>query len=115
MEHQLFRGPTARPLLVGQEPVPPVLFIGIKDLQGHVLFIGFGSSFFVSVKDFPMFPPNYVFLAHDNCKCDLVEKPVINEVVVYNIENDILIDATTLGSWMNYPPIRIRPSFSQHK
>ncbi|KAF8661743.1 hypothetical protein HU200_056695 [Digitaria exilis] len=90
--------------------------VGIKDLQGHVLFIGYGSSFFVSVKDLPMLPPNLVFLAHDNCKCDLVEKPVINDALVYNIEDDTLIDFTTLGLWMNYPPIWIRPSFfSQHK
>nr|CAB3477080.1 unnamed protein product [Digitaria exilis] len=48
--------------------------------------------------------------------CDLVKKPVINEVVVYNIENDSFVDAPSFGSWMDCPPpIWIRPSFSKHK
>ncbi|KAF8661742.1 hypothetical protein HU200_056694 [Digitaria exilis] len=90
--------------------------VDVKDLQGHALFIGYGSSFFVSVEDFPMLSPNCVFLAYDNCRCDLVKKPVINEVVVYNIENDSFVDAPSFGSWMDCPPpIWIRPSFSKHK
>lgn len=46
-----------------------------------------------------MLSPNYVFLAYDNCRCDLVKKPVINEVVVYNIEHDSFVDdAPPFGS-----------------
>ncbi|CAL4949981.1 unnamed protein product [Urochloa decumbens] len=108
--------PKTHQVIVFKPDIAKEDLIDIKDLQGHALFIGFGSSFFVSVKDFPTLNPNCVFLAHDNSKCDLGKKTVINEVVVYNIENDSFVDAPPFSSWMDCPPpIWFRPSCSQHK
>ncbi|CAL5036726.1 unnamed protein product [Urochloa decumbens] len=52
--------------------------VEIKDLRGHALFVGFNSSFFVSVNDFPTLSRNCVYLAHDKAKSDnLPDKSIL--------------------------------------
>ncbi|CAN6223985.1 unnamed protein product [Urochloa humidicola] len=90
--------------------------IKIKDLRGHALFVGFNSSFFVSMNDFPTLSPNCVYLAHDEVKSDNIpDKSILKEVIVFNIEDDTLseLPAATTNLWHESPPpIWFRPSFA---
>uniref|UniRef100_A0A0E0C166 F-box domain-containing protein n=1 Tax=Oryza meridionalis TaxID=40149 RepID=A0A0E0C166_9ORYZ len=77
--------------------------VQIKDLRGHALFVSFGTSFFVSVNDFPVLTPNCVYLAHDSTKCRRFEH-IAKEIRVYNLQDDTFADQYTQSSWKNCPP-----------
>uniref|UniRef100_A0A0D9V0D6 KIB1-4 beta-propeller domain-containing protein n=1 Tax=Leersia perrieri TaxID=77586 RepID=A0A0D9V0D6_9ORYZ len=90
--------------------------VQIKDLRGHALFVSLGTSFFVSVSDFPVLTPNCVYLAHDNTKCRNY-KHTAEEVRVYNIQDDTSVDQPTLSSWENFPSpaLWVQPTLSLNK
>lgn len=89
----------------------------INDLQGNALFVGFGTSFFVMVKDFPMLTPNCIYLSHDKAKFEYLDKIQLEELLVYNLADGTLSDFLPQHSkFLNSPPpIWIRPSFSANK
>uniref|UniRef100_I1NMR4 KIB1-4 beta-propeller domain-containing protein n=1 Tax=Oryza glaberrima TaxID=4538 RepID=I1NMR4_ORYGL len=90
--------------------------VQIKDLRGHALFVSFGTSFFVSVNEFPVLTPYCVYLAHDSIKCRRF-KHIAKEVRVYNLQDDTFADQYTQSSWKNCPPpaLWFQPTWSLNK
>uniref|UniRef100_A0A0D9V0D5 KIB1-4 beta-propeller domain-containing protein n=1 Tax=Leersia perrieri TaxID=77586 RepID=A0A0D9V0D5_9ORYZ len=85
----------------------------IKDLRGHAMFVSFGTSFLVSVIDFPALTPNCVYLAHDNTKFNELGIHNIQEVAVYNMQDETFADQSTQSSSKNYPShaVWVQPSW----
>uniref|UniRef100_A0A0E0JHX6 KIB1-4 beta-propeller domain-containing protein n=1 Tax=Oryza punctata TaxID=4537 RepID=A0A0E0JHX6_ORYPU len=81
--------------------------VQIKDLRDHASFVSFGSSFFLSVKESPVLTPNCVYLAHDNVKIGTLEKDIVKEVAVYNIQVDALVDHPSKAMVKHSPEIDI--------
>ncbi|TVU11024.1 hypothetical protein EJB05_44586 [Eragrostis curvula] len=97
--------------------LPKQEIVEIKDLRGHALFVGFSSSFFVPVIDFPSLSPNCVYLAHDSAKSKAIpDKSILKEVVVFNMEDESLSDisSTLPNAWHDIPsPVWFKPSLAQ--
>jgi hypothetical protein len=96
---------------------PPEIWndlVEINDLHGNALFVGFGTSFFVMVKDFPMLTPNCIYLSHDKAKFEYLDKIQIEELVVFNLADGTFSDLLPQHSrFLNFPPpIWVRPSCS---
>ncbi|BAD52618.1 hypothetical protein [Oryza sativa Japonica Group] len=87
-----------------------------KDFEGRVLFIGFNSSFFLRVEDFPMLTPNSVYCTDDSMENIYSERFGCREVGAFHLEDSSFTDLLPVGSWLNWPPpVWFRPSYSKGK
>uniref|UniRef100_A0A0E0C159 KIB1-4 beta-propeller domain-containing protein n=1 Tax=Oryza meridionalis TaxID=40149 RepID=A0A0E0C159_9ORYZ len=75
-----------------------------KDFEGRVLFIGFNSSFFLRVEDFPMLTPNSVYCTDDSMENIYSERFGFREVGTFHLEDSSFTDLLPVGSWLNWPP-----------
>ncbi|XP_052157450.1 probable F-box protein At4g22060 [Oryza glaberrima] len=88
--------------------------VELKDIEGHALFIGFNSSFFLRVEDFPMLTPNSVYCTDDTVHYIYHSRFGFREVSAFHLENSSFTDLVPIGSRLNWPPPAwFRPSYSE--
>jgi hypothetical protein len=90
--------------------------VELKDFEGHALFIGFNSSFFLREEDFPMLTPNSVYCTDDTVTYICHSRFGFREVSAFHLEDSSFTDLLPIGSRLNWPPpVWFRPSFSKGK
>ncbi|KAL6627792.1 hypothetical protein ACP70R_031518 [Stipagrostis hirtigluma subsp. patula] len=87
--------------------------VEMKNLQGHALFIGLNSSFFVSARDYPFLMPNCIYLT-DHMYFIHDYRVGSRQLVVFNMEDGSFTDLfPDSNSWLNGSiPVWIRPSYT---
>ncbi|KAL6627793.1 hypothetical protein ACP70R_031519 [Stipagrostis hirtigluma subsp. patula] len=91
--------------------------VEMKSLDGHVLFIGFNTSFLVSTKDYPFLMPDCIYVS-DHMDFIHDYKVGRRQMVVFNMKDGSLTDLfpDKNYSWLNGSiPVWIRPSYSQRQ
>ncbi|EEC70546.1 hypothetical protein OsI_01689 [Oryza sativa Indica Group] len=85
----------------------------LKDFDGRALFIGFNSSFFLRVEDFPMLAPNSVYCTDDSMEYIYCVRFGFREVGAFHLDDSSFTDQL-IGSRLNWPsPIWFWPSFTK--
>ncbi|XP_012701341.1 uncharacterized protein LOC101771772 [Setaria italica] len=91
--------------------------VEIKNLQEHVLFIGFNTPFFLLAEDYNMLTPDCIYLTNDYMDYIYSKKFGPRQVLVFNMKDGSLTDLfpdSDSDFWLSWPlPIWITPYYSQ--
>ncbi|KAL6627253.1 hypothetical protein ACP70R_030979 [Stipagrostis hirtigluma subsp. patula] len=76
----------------------------IKDLQGHVLFVGFNSTFMIHARNFPNLSPNHVYVSDDNIEYIYCHPFNGRQCTCVNLEDGVVTDLSFSDSHLDWPP-----------
>ncbi|KAF6152619.1 hypothetical protein GIB67_013066, partial [Kingdonia uniflora] len=83
------------------------MWIEMKTLSGHMIFVGYNSSFCISATDFPGLQSNCIYYASNSWQS-------AQGMLVFNLENECFVSHSNMESNMFMPPfIWIQPSSRQ--
>ncbi|TVU34121.1 hypothetical protein EJB05_15950, partial [Eragrostis curvula] len=76
----------------------------IKDLQDHVIFVGFNKTFMVHTRDFPNLSPNCIYVSDDNSDYIYCHPFKGRFMTRFSLKDAALTDLSFSKSLMDWPP-----------